>query len=1546
MVLLLPTLARLDSTEAIGKLLVFPFDPFTELRALIRNHLSTCIDAVVATPPLNMILRKLLLASGLLLASILPSTFAKDADAPEIKVKKLKNIPFNFYYFEDTDTIVFQESEVRNIHISTDAGATWNVLEGPDEAMKHQVWSFWPHPFDKKKAYVLGRHHKHWITEDAAKTWRQFEIKEADMKVNLVGRSSLVFHGRDSNKVIVQSHECPGSKCHEVSFYTTDGFKEVKPLVKNHRGCSWAVGSPLFGDGDGGYPKEVEDRVYCVIAGPHSISVNENRLVYSDSFFKDDKAIETPLNNGRAVSGVIRTASVKKFLLAAAKSDRTNEMALYVTHDALNWHRGEFHGGPKLEEDAYTVLESTNYSIQIDVVSSHRKMVPMGTLFTSDSNGTHFTQNIDHVNRDIDGFVDFEKVSGIQGIFLLNQIDNAAEIEKGSTIDKKLVSRISFDDGRTFQPLKAGEKDLHLHSVTELKNAGRVFSSPAPGLIMGVGNTGSELKKYNDGDLYVSNDAGITWKKALDDARKYEFGDQGSVLVAIYDEGRTDKISYSFNHGKDWKTAELPNKIRARLLTTTPDSTSLQFLLVGDTKEEEFFVMSIDFSGSKKRKCGKGDFDRWPARLNEKSEPDCLMGHKQFYQRRKADADCFVKEKFIDPVPETERCKCTEEDFECEFGFNREKDKCVPTAKITAPEGQCKKPEDKFLGPSGYRRIPGNDCIREGGVDLTKTIERPCSDITKAPVTGDIQVKTTYFKADGFSQYYYLERSASSSGDDETIIMQTKDQAIHLTKDHGKTWNKVETKEDIIGIIPHRYKNDVAYLITAKNKAYWTVDRGNTFRSFETKSPPKKSRGPDLLNFHPEHTDWLIWIGAGACTRGGHCSSDAHYSTNRGEDWQLLMRSVRKCKFIGKGTPATSDKLVFCAQYEDENESNKKVQLLSSEDWFAGREVHFKDIVDFAPMSEFIVVAARAEKNAMRPYTSIDGKTFANAEFPSNFHVESQQAYTVLDSSTHSIFLHVTVNPASGREFGSIVKSNSNGTSYVLSIAGVNRNSDGYVDFEKMNGIEGVSLTNVVSDPKKTMDGAPKKLRTMITHNDGAEWGLLPPPPRGPKDREYSCKPAEKGTPSCALHLHGYTERRDVRDTYSSGSAIGLMMGIGNVGEFLGIASEADTFMTTDAGISWKMVKNGRYQWEYGDQGSIIVIVPEGKPSKVLSYTLDEGKTWVDFQFSEVDMDIQDISTVPSDTSLNFLLWGREVGSGAKSGFATVNIDFSGLKERSRQCKLNEQAPEADDYKFWTPKHPLQENNCLFGHVSKYHRKKPEAKCYNGPKIVRLDAYKENCKCTRRDYECDYNYEIQTDGSCQLVPGLEPLDPLQQCKDNPNAYEYFEPTGFRKLPLSTCEGGKQLDHFVSHPCPNKESEYEKHRPGLHGAGLFFAIVLPIAAAGAVGYWAFTRWDGKFGRIRLGEPGGSGPFSSSSLLVSIPVAIVAGTVAVFTALPLLISSLWRSFRGYSRVPGRTGPRPYASRAAFAARRGDFAGDLDDEDELLGADEFEDDEDTEV
>ena len=297
-------------------------------------------------------------------------------------------------------------------------------------------------------------------------------------------------------------------------------------------------------------------------------TLRESRLYSSLDFFDKDITF-VDLGIGKEARGVVGIGGVQKYLVTALKpvaSDGSSgEMVLYVTQDGLNWNRALFPHGHGLRENAYTIVESTKHSILVDVNSSPTSA--SGTLFTSNSNGTYFVRSLEHTNRNKMGIVDFEKLVGVEGVAIVNTVSNPERADAGE--EKVLKTMITFDDGGRWSLIRAPPLDhegftvhcdtsdmqscsLHLHSVTQPHNYGRVFSSTAPGLVMGVGSIGSRLLDYDECDTFLSIDNGLSWRMVVDGARKYEFGDQGSVLVMIDDEEPTDDLQYSFDFGVTW----------------------------------------------------------------------------------------------------------------------------------------------------------------------------------------------------------------------------------------------------------------------------------------------------------------------------------------------------------------------------------------------------------------------------------------------------------------------------------------------------------------------------------------------------------------------------------------------------------------------------------------------------------------------------------------------------------------------------------------------------------------------------------------------------------------------------------------------------------------------------------------------------------------------------------------------------------------------------------------------------------------------------------
>lgn len=228
------------------------------------------------------------------------------------------------------------------------------------------------------------------------------------------------------------------------------------------------------------------------------------------------------------------------------------------------------------------------------------------------------------------------------------------------------------------------------------------------------------------------------------------------------------------------------------------------------------------------------------------------------------------------------------------------------------------------------------------------------------------------------------------------------------------------------------------------------------------------------------------------------------------------------------------------------------------------------------------------------------------------------------------------------------------------------------------------------------------------------------------------------------------------------------------------------------------------------------------------------------------------------------------------------------------------------------------------------------------------------CTYTNTAHNSDYNFEPQPDGSCKPVPGLPTKIAEDQCRETPGLREYHEITGYRKVPLSTCQGGEQLDG-QTFACPGYEEEYRK-KHGISGAGLFFAITIPVLVAIGVGYWVYRRMDGRFGRIRLGGDGpalggaggsvGGGNVADSPW-VRYPIAAVAGLAAVVMATPRVVGGVVRAARerfgrrgggGYGRagLGSGTGRGPFTTRGSFRRGPGYSAVGGGDEGELLGDD----------
>ncbi|KAG8725549.1 vacuolar protein sorting/targeting protein PEP1 [Ceratobasidium sp. 395] len=1436
------------------------------------------------------------------------------AQNPGLKVTKFENLPKNLFYFDDTSTILYHDSVEGNVWISEDEGRGWAKVEGVPSG---QAMILVEHPFENRMAFILGEAKKHWRTMDRGKTWQSFEMPHP---VALTS-APLSFHSdkKNSQWILMQVWDCKktnwgfSQSCHSATYYTMDAFSSpAKIMVESSQKCIFAHSSSVKTVAGGKKkatfaPKRPPSQVFCVAfdktTSEGSTNSRTSRLYTSSDWFqKDIEIIEFGLGE-RASRGVTAIGIVSKFMVVALRdpTGKSTELSLQVTLDGYTWHKAHFpHAtSSKLLENAYTIVESTSHSLGIDVLLHSNAAV--GTLFMSNSNGTFFVQSLQDTNRNRAGFVDFEELVGVEGVGIANYVKNARAVEAHKSA-KQVRSVITFDDGSSWDPLnppddsdcRSGSREtcaLHLYSVSTPHNYGRVFSSAAPGLALGVGSVGTHLRPYEECDTYLSRDAGLNWKRIARGAHLYEVGDQGAVMVIVDDEEQTNKIQYSWDEGNTWKTLDLGVKLRARLLTTVPDSTSLKFILIGTLARSDqnsggrHAVVHLDFEPAKGRKCESGDFEKWYARTVKGKE--CLMGHKQWYNRRKEKADCYVGEKFIEAPEHEDDCPCEDEDYECDYNYVRQGDKCVAAGPEPIPADVCKQgtSTEKYMGSSGYRLIPGNTCNRDKGVQKDKKVEKSCSEAQKPP--GEVSHQTAFFKRPIVGNWYFKEA--------KTVLLQLDDGTVHQSSNEGYSWTMLQNGHYFIAVYLHEFSHDRAYLFTDKAQMYYTTDTAQQWLPMNLPTPPN-GLGIGLLSFHPLQSDWLIFTGSRDCEGNdvSNCHAEAFYTINHGRDWYSIEKYVRTCTWARTSDLRIDQRLILCESYRDKKGNQKSfggenpLEFVEGSQFFKDKRKVFNSVVGFAKFSEYLLVAEVTPKtNSLDLQVSLDGRKFAMGRFPPGMSVNNH-AYTILESSTDSVFLHVTMSDKQGAEWGNVLKSNSNGTYYGLSLGAVNRNSRGYVDFEKMVGLDGIAVMNIVANPQEAEHTQKKKLQTRITHNDGGTWKPMTPPPKDSLGQNYGCEDTK-----CALHIHGYTERYDARAKYSSPSAVGLMMAVGSVSEYLAPYKDSDTFITRDGGFNWEEVHKDAHLFEYGDSGSIIVIVNDEEATDHVLFTTNEGSSWREYKFSNEKYRIRSIITVPSDTSRKFILLGHKANDRDTS--VAVHIDFSAIT--TKQCVLDPEHPANDDFELWSPSEEREEK-CLFGRQVLYHRRLRDRDCYvgNQPKVP--EKLVKNCACVASDFECEFNYVRNSAGECVLTPGAEPLPDDDYCPGDETVW--YERTAYRKIPHSSCEGGDRRDRGPEHPCPGI---------GSHGYLFWgFIILLPIAFATLVGLH-FKKHGFATGGIRLPEQGSyQRPWDDGgivSTLASVPVVVVAVSRGLYAQVTSMLPS-----RSAGRYPTRGGYRTVA------------------------------------
>lgn len=1348
----------------------------------------------------------------LLLGLVIPALAADNN--PRVTIDSQDTRFRHIRYFDDSHVILALKHH-KLVILADDGNTKFTPIKETDD---HEIASFSMDKYYSPRAYAFDLEGNGFFTNDQGKLWKKSNFlakgDQIDRKVPVV-RS----HAVNPNMLLTQVSVCNLEGCSRKYFYSeTKGEKWLPLGIDNADSCTFLQGLPEFTQGD-------EKTVVCGVNTRDRYGhVTGSQVISSSDWFK----LKKELTHSRLEHGAVRDVRVKLlFLVVMVQNDRFDPTNNHITLLTLKTGESldESNFGTSVSRGKVVFLPLSPLLLFIAITQYTRgHHNPLLTVYALDLTGLQFRQVLEKVV-----LTAILNVQTIEGVWFANTVENGGVGDDNEKIGWRANSKSQFsiDDGRTWKPLnlnpdleetKRCQSDsgcnLHVFPPGVIGGDGHYETGATPGILMAVGNLGTELQPSEAKELktWISRDGGSLWSMAIDEPTNFNFGDHGNAILAL-PWSNSDKYYFSLDQGKSWQTAQYPNNVKliGDHLITAIDGLALQFVM--ELKDLKFITWDFQnsFDGVT---CKDSDKEEVWARVDG-GEPTCLYGVKQKFSRRKQDAQCFLNVLWEDLFADEEACECLERDFECAPGFVISSKDISGHSCVVDPK-QARKlfcgDKQKNVKIPNKQKMDGDECKFSSKKlsDFITVVDFDCqlgqNDGDGGSVPANDRIKVLKSKMDGLlAQYMYIREGAPTHDDNEefggeNIIVRTLDHIAYASENGGELFVHVGVPEKILDIWQGQAPG-IAVLITPGERIYVSDDGGNMFAGVE--APLLPLHGGGMLEFDEKDGKKFIWFG---CERGDFCQDYLAWITDSlGRKFEKLINKVTKCLFIHLGG---DEERIFCNLLE-----NGKTKLVLTTNRFKDTEVLFELIADYAPLGDYVVVAALTDKNDddLEFYVTVDGTTFAHTLFPSD---KSTQLATVLDSKSHALFMLRSELDVPGEEYGLVLKSNSNGTLYVVLLEDVNRNHRGFADYDRIDLLEGTLVANQVKNPGKS----PKQLRTLISHNDGGEWKPLIPPSKDSEGKDYPCRGNQ-----CLLNIHGYTDRPDLRDTFGLTLATGMLLGNGNVGEHLKEESddETSTFMLNDGGVSWKEVAKGAMQWEFGDHGSVVVLVPKHEPANVLQYSTDMGDSWQQFKFTENPVIIHDLATSARDTSLKFVLFCMD-----KTDLSTVvyTVDFAELFDH--QCKLDFDHPDDDDYEYWTP--PFYGDGCMFGHRASYLRKNKGASCFVGEAPL-SDGYRvlNNCLCTRQDYECDYNYVRDVaDNTCKLVKGLDPKDRKEQMCSVEGTFQYFIPTGYRKLPLLTCVGGTRYDQTKPEACPGKEKEFREHY-GYEVSGFKWFLLLGV-----------------------------------------------------------------------------------------------------------------------
>ncbi|CAL1538547.1 unnamed protein product [Lymnaea stagnalis] len=627
---------------------------------------------------------------------------------------------------------------------STNHGRTWtNWTDKVDNQVFRKDDGLQRNPHNPSKVYLISHEHFIYVTENGGETWKKSELPVSELTVE----EQLEFHSEpefeDYVAVITRTR---------MLYVTYTNFKTPAKYIKaDAHAVKW------------GTKENAREKSLYVTTGEliHPLFSME------PEYFKLERYNSETGEWKEILKRVVVFEIQDKFMYASIfksehPSNQEDEKLMMISSDGGDtWNEAQL---PTLTGDRFfSVLDMSEGLIFMHV--DNPGDTGHGVLYTSSSDGIVYSESLrNHLFPNYNSIHDFYKVESIRGVYLASQMSEA---------DKSIHTVITYNRGGEWTNVtrpegvecKNAEQDgcyLQIHNAYSVHRGiiGRPPNSQkeAYGIVLVHGHVASNLQTTPP-DVFLSTNGGYQFKRVLQGPHAYEIADSGGLLIAVPIIDDTPNIvKFSTDEGNCWHVYKFTDEsIKFTGLLTEPGGQSMTVGIWGYTSTTKKWVVNIiDFSNVVTEECKEDDYVDWIPHARLKSTPGqegCLLGQKETFKKIKADSWCHngygrSREKL------QQKCPCTEEDYECDFGFHRlaGSTKCVRQSEIKSEDIDiCTKGHVDKLITVGYRLIPGDQCDVTNGFHPVSDIvhlDEICNTWDKSAVKKDFEApkKVSNFK--------------------------------------------------------------------------------------------------------------------------------------------------------------------------------------------------------------------------------------------------------------------------------------------------------------------------------------------------------------------------------------------------------------------------------------------------------------------------------------------------------------------------------------------------------------------------------------------------------------------------------------------------------------------------------------------------------------------------------------------------------------------------------------------------------------------------------